>query len=109
MAVIETQERHEHLVEELIADVAAYKVDVDEDLLRRAFAFAERAHEGQRRRSGEDFIRHPWGAAKILATLHLDEQTLAAALLHDVDEDTGCDISDVKSQFGDEIARLVEG
>ena len=109
MAVIETQERHEHLVEELIADVAAYKTDVDEDLLRRAFAFAERAHEGQRRRSGEDFIRHPWGAAKILATLHLDEQTLAAALLHDVVEDTGCDISDVKSEFGDEIARLVEG
>ena len=109
MAVIETQERHEHLVEELIADVSAYKADVDEDLLRRAFAFAERAHEGQRRRSGEDFIRHPWGAAKILATLHLDEQTLAAALLHDVVEDTGCDISDVKSEFGDEIARLVEG
>ena len=109
VAVIETQERHEHLVEELIADVSAYKADVDEDLLRRAFAFAERAHEGQRRRSGEDFIRHPWGAAKILATLHLDEQTLAAALLHDVVEDTGCDISDVKSEFGDEIARLVEG
>src|SRR5687767_6015574 len=109
VAVVETQERHEHLVEELIADVSVYKEDVDEDLLRRAFAFAERAHDGQRRRSGEDFIRHPWGAAKILATLHLDEQTLAAALLHDVVEDTGCDISDVKSEFGDEVATLVEG
>jgi GTP diphosphokinase / guanosine-3',5'-bis(diphosphate) 3'-diphosphatase len=109
VAVIETQERHEHLVEQLIADVAGYKEEVDEDLLRRAFAFADRAHEGQRRRSGEDFIRHPWGAAKILATLHLDEQTLAAALLHDVVEDTGWDIGNVKSEFGDEIARLVEG
>jgi len=109
MAVVEAQERHEHLVEELIADVEAYKPDVDRELLRRAFVFAENAHEGQRRRSGEDFIRHPWGAAKILATLHLDEQTLAAALLHDVVEDTGSDIADVKSEFGDEIARLVEG
>ena len=109
MAVIEAQERHEHLVEELIADVEAYKPDVDRDLLRRAFAYAERAHEGQRRRSGEAFIRHPWGAAKILATLHLDEQTLSAALLHDVVEDTESDIADVKAEFGDEIARLVEG
>jgi guanosine-3',5'-bis(diphosphate) 3'-pyrophosphohydrolase len=109
MAVVEAQERHEHLVEELIADVEAYKSDVDRDLLRRAFAYAERAHDGQRRRSGEAFIRHPWGAAKILATLHLDEQTLAAALLHDVVEDTGSDIAAVKSEFGDEIARLVEG
>ncbi len=109
MAVVEAQERHEHLVEELIADVEAYKPDVDRDLLRRAFAYAERAHEGQRRRSGEAFIRHPWGAAKILATLHLDEQTLAAALLHDVVEDTESDIADVKAEFGDEIARLVEG
>ena len=109
MAVVEAQERHEHLVEELIADVEAYKPDVDRDLLRRAFAYAERAHEGQRRRSGEAFIRHPWGAAKILATLHLDEQTLSAALLHDVVEDTESDIADVKAEFGDEIARLVEG
>jgi len=81
MAVVEAQSQHQHLLDELIADVEAYKPDVDRDLLQRAFAFAERAHEGQQRRSGEDFIHHPWGAAKILAGLHLDEQTLAAALL----------------------------
>ena len=109
MAVVEAQEQHQHLVEELIADVEAYKPDVDRDLLRRAFAFAEHAHEGQMRRSGDEFIHHPWGAAKILATLHLDEQTLAAALLHDVVEDTDTDLAAVKSEFGDDVARLVEG
>src|SRR4029450_6609077 len=109
MAVVEAQERHEHLIEELIADVEAYKPDVDRDLLRRAFVFAEHAHEGQQRRSGEDFIRHPWAVAKILAELHRDEGTLAAALLHDVVEDTETPIEEVKSEFGDEIARLVDG
>jgi GTP diphosphokinase / guanosine-3',5'-bis(diphosphate) 3'-diphosphatase len=109
MAVVEAQEQHQRLVDELIADVESYKPDVDKDLLRRAFAFAERAHEGQQRRSGDDFIYHPWGAAMILATLHLDEQTLAAALLHDVVEDTDTPLADVKSEFGDEVARLVEG
>src|SRR5213075_1485474 len=96
-------------IEELISDVAAYNSDVDRDLLARAFAFAAAAHEGQQRRSGEDFIHHPWGAAKICAELHLDEQTIAAALLHDVVEDTGTDIKEVRAEFGDEIAQLVEG
>jgi GTP pyrophosphokinase len=109
VAVVEAKERNEHLIEELIADVEAYKPDVDRDLLRRAFVFAEHAHEGQQRRSGEDFIRHPWAVAKILAELHLDEETLAAALLHDVVEDTETPIEEVKSEFGDEIARLVDG
>jgi GTP pyrophosphokinase len=109
MAVLEAPERHQHLVEELIAAVEAYKRDVDRDLLTRAFAYAARAHEGQLRRSGEEFIRHPFGVAKICAELHLDEATLAAALLHDVVEDTEADIEEVRGEFGDEIAGLVEG
>jgi len=109
MTVIESQERHQELIDELIETVAAYNQDVDRDLLRRAFAFAAKAHEGQQRRSGEDFIHHPWGAAKICAELHLDEQTIAAALLHDVVEDTNTDIKEVRAEFGDEIAQLVEG
>ena len=109
MTVIESAERHQELIDELIETVAAYNQDVDRDLLARAFAFAAAAHEGQQRRSGEDFIHHPWGAAKICAELHLDEQTIAAALLHDVVEDTGTDIKDVRAEFGDEIAQLVEG
>src|SRR6187399_408567 len=109
MTVLESAERHQELIDELIESVAAYNKDVDRDLLTRAFRFAAAAHEGQQRRSGEDFINHPWGAAKICAELHLDEQTIAAALLHDVVEDTGTDIKEVRDEFGDEIAQLVEG
>jgi GTP diphosphokinase / guanosine-3',5'-bis(diphosphate) 3'-diphosphatase len=109
MTVLEASERHQELIDELIETVAAYNPEVDRDLLARAFRFAAAAHEGQQRRSGEDFINHPWGAAKICAELRLDEQTIAAALLHDVVEDTGADIKDVRAEFGDEIAQLVEG
>ena len=109
MTVLEAGEKHQELLDELLSDVAAYNPDVDRDLLARAFRFAAEAHEGQQRRSGEAFIRHPWGAAKILADLRQDEQTIAAALLHDVVEDTGTEMEAVRSEFGEEIAQLVEG
>jgi GTP diphosphokinase / guanosine-3',5'-bis(diphosphate) 3'-diphosphatase len=109
MTVLEAGRRHQELIDELIADVAAYNPDVDKELLERAFYFAAEKHEGQQRRSGEDFIHHPWGAAKICAELRLDEQTIAAALLHDVVEDTETDIKEVRAEFGDEVAQLVEG
>src|SRR6476661_8254835 len=109
MTVLESRERHQELIDELIETVAAYNKDVDRDLLTRAFHFAANAHDGQQRRSGEDFINHPWGAAKICAELRLDEQTIAAALLHDVVEDTETDVKEVRDEFGDEIAQLVEG
>src|SRR3989440_4078585 len=109
MTVVEAGERHHELIDELISQVASYTPDVDRELLSRAFAFAANAREGQQRRSGEDFIQHPWGAAKICAELRLDDQTIAAALLHDVVEDTETDIEDVRAEFGDEIAKLVEG
>ena len=88
MAVVELHERYQSLVDELLAEVAAYNPNVDRDLLTRAFLFAAKAHEGQQRRSGEDFIHHPYGVALVLASLKLDEETIAAALLHDVVEDT---------------------
>src|SRR5438034_992524 len=109
MALIEAQERHADLFEELIGEVTAYNPDVDRDLLARAFRFASSAHEGQERRSGEAFIHHPFGAAKICAGLRLDDETIAAALLHDVVEDTNAGIDEVRAEFGDEIAQLVEG
>src|SRR5205085_7467125 len=102
-------ERHQDLVDELLAEVEAYKPDVDRELLTRAFDYAAHAHAGQVRQSGQEFIYHPWGAAKILAGLQLDEPTLAAALLHDVVEDTGVDIDEIRTEFGDEIATLVQG
>jgi guanosine-3',5'-bis(diphosphate) 3'-pyrophosphohydrolase len=109
MAVVEAAERHEDLIDELIADVEGYHPAVDRELLTRAFRFAARAHEGQQRRSGEDFIHHPWGAAKICAELHLDEATIVAALLHDVVEDTDTELEELRAEFGDEIAQLVDG
>ncbi len=102
-------EQHRGLLDALIADVAVYNPDVDRDLLERAFTFASQAHHGQQRRSGEDFILHPVGVARVLAELHADDETLAAALVHDVVEDTESTIDQVRSEFGEEISRLVEG
>jgi guanosine-3',5'-bis(diphosphate) 3'-pyrophosphohydrolase len=102
-------ERHQDLIDELLAELESYKADFDRDLITRAFQYAAAAHEGQLRRSGQEFIHHPWGAAKILAGLRLDEATIAAALLHDTVEDTGIAIEDLRAEFGGVIAKLVEG
>src|SRR5689334_7619612 len=109
MATLETGEKHQGLLDELLAEIAEAGGQVDRGLVTRAFRYAAAAHEGQQRRSGSPFIEHPVGAARICAGLHLDEQTIAAALLHDVVEDTESDINDVRGEFGDEIAKLVEG
>jgi GTP diphosphokinase / guanosine-3',5'-bis(diphosphate) 3'-diphosphatase len=109
MAVLEAPERHQDLIDELIAQVADYNADVDRDLLTRAFRFAAKAHEGQQRRSGEDFIHHPYSVAHICADLELDDVTIAAALLHDVVEDTDVTLEAVQDEFGEEIANLVDG
>jgi len=109
MAVVDTEQHHESLVEELLATVETYNPAVDRDLIRRAFETAEDRHRGQLRRSGEDFIHHPYGVAHICAELHLDEQTIAAALLHDVVEDTDAELDDLRAEFGPEITQLVEG
>ncbi len=109
MATVATGEKHQDLLDGLLAEIAEYGGGVDKELVTRAFRFAEAAHEGQQRHSGSDFIEHPVGAARICAELRLDEQTLAAALLHDVVEDTATSIDDVRTEFGEEVARLVEG
>jgi GTP diphosphokinase / guanosine-3',5'-bis(diphosphate) 3'-diphosphatase len=109
VATLEKGEQHQKLLDELLAEVSAYTSAVDIDLVTRAFRYAAERHEGQQRQSGSPFIEHPVGAARICAELRLDEQTIAAALLHDVVEDTETDIEDVRAEFGDEIARLVEG
>ena len=109
MTVVDAERHQNDLVNELIASVEAYNPGVDKELIRRAFDEAERAHRGQVRRSGEPFINHPLGVALICAQLHLDEQTIAAALLHDVIEDTETDLDEIKAAFGPDIALLVEG
>src|SRR5678815_5094167 len=109
MTVVETHGKHQHLLDELLAEVASYNPGADRDLITRAFDRAAQAHAGQQRRSGEDFVVHPLGVARICAQLHLDDPTIAAAILHDTVEDTDTDIDDIRSEFGEEVAKLVEG
>jgi guanosine-3',5'-bis(diphosphate) 3'-pyrophosphohydrolase len=105
----DSAERHREAFEQLLADVAAYNAEADRNLLERAYVFACEAHSSQQRRSGEAFILHPLGVARILAELEGDDATIAAALVHDVVEDTESSIEEVRTEFGDDIARLVEG
>src|SRR5918998_1444800 len=109
MAILEAPERHQDLIAELIAEVAEYDPDVDRDLLTRAFRFAAKAHEGQQRRSGEEFIHHPYAVARISAELRQPDEIVAAALLHDVVEDTDVTLEDLTAEFGDDVAQLVDG
>ena len=82
---------------------------VDRDLVEKSFVFACDRHADQRRASGEDFIVHPIGVAKICAGMRLDTATLCAALLHDTVEDTSASLDEVKAEFGEEIGALVDG
>ena len=77
--------------------------------VKRAYFFAEQAHFGQVRRSGEDYVTHPLAVASILADMHMDHQSLMAAMLHDVIEDTGIPKAAIGSQFGPTVAELVDG
>ncbi|WP_250656453.1 RelA/SpoT family protein [Alkalimarinus coralli] len=86
-----------------------YLDDQAVNLVRQAYICAEKAHEGQFRRSGEPYIIHPLAVAKILAGLRMDSQTLMAALLHDVIEDTDVAKEELAAQFGDVVAELVDG
>ncbi len=83
--------------------------DIDRGLVERAFVFACERHADQRRATGEDFIVHPVGVAKICAGMRLDTATLCAALLHDTVEDTSASLDEVREEFGDEIGQLVDG
>ncbi|MBP3866215.1 MAG: bifunctional (p)ppGpp synthetase/guanosine-3',5'-bis(diphosphate) 3'-pyrophosphohydrolase [Eggerthellaceae bacterium] len=95
--------------EDLREMTATYLSSEEEDMLAEAFAFADKAHEGQKRKSGEPFIAHPIEVAIILASLHMDVETITAALLHDTIEDTDVTRDDVVEKFGEDVAALVEG
>jgi GTP diphosphokinase / guanosine-3',5'-bis(diphosphate) 3'-diphosphatase len=94
---------------ELYTRVAEYLPAEKVELVRRAYDFAERAHDGQMRLSGEPYIQHPLHAAYTVAKLQLDAGSVAAALLHDVLEDCGVTPKQLTSEFNAEISRLVEG
>ena len=94
------------IVSEHAADSA---VDIDRARVQDAFVFACEHHADQRRKSGEDFIVHPVGVARICAGMRLDTETLCAALLHDTVEDTSASIEEVRERFGEDIAAIVDG
>jgi GTP diphosphokinase / guanosine-3',5'-bis(diphosphate) 3'-diphosphatase len=94
------------IVEEHAADAA---VQIDRARVEEAFLFACEHHADQRRKSGEDFIVHPVGVAKICAGMRLDTETLVAALLHDTVEDTSASLEEVQEKFGEEVGSLVDG
>jgi guanosine-3',5'-bis(diphosphate) 3'-pyrophosphohydrolase len=84
-------------------------VEIDRERVQEAFVFACEHHAAQRRKSGEEFIVHPVGVARICASMRLDTETLCAALLHDTVEDTSASIDEVRERFGEEIAGIVDG
>lgn len=86
-----------------------YPVYANDKLIEKAFDIAEKAHEGQKRKSGEPYIIHPVSVARILADLKLDGVSICAAMLHDVPEDTNFTIENVKSEFGEQVALIVDG
>lgn len=89
--------------------VEAHAERLDLDLIARAYRFSEKAHTGQKRASGEDYLQHCVEVTKILADLHLDTSSLASGLIHDVVEDTEVTLDDVRAAFGEEIATIVDG
>jgi GTP pyrophosphokinase len=93
----------------LLEKIELYNPHVDRDLIKRALRFAAIAHAGQRRASGKPFIYHGIQTADILADLHLDSVMIACGILHDVVEDTSITFDDVRREFGDEIAVIIEG
>ncbi|MEX0710189.1 MAG: HD domain-containing protein, partial [Chloroflexota bacterium] len=96
-------------IESVVAEARRHRPSVNVGLIERAHQVAAEAHEGQLRASGEPYITHPVAVAYELAALQMDAESLAAALLHDVPEDTDLTIPDLEKRFGREVARLVDG
>ena len=96
-------------IDDLIDRVKEYFPNADFDIIRKAYTFSEKAHEGQIRRSGEPYISHPLSVAAILADLQLDLPSIITGLLHDTVEDTDVTLGDIKREFGQDVEDLVDG
>ncbi|MGB5353035.1 MAG: bifunctional (p)ppGpp synthetase/guanosine-3',5'-bis(diphosphate) 3'-pyrophosphohydrolase [Woeseia sp.] len=101
--------RGDHGLRQLLAELRAYLPAEQLQQVVDAYRFGARAHEGQKRRSGEAYISHPVAVARILADMRMDAQAIAAAILHDVVEDTPTALKDLEQEFGAEVAALVDG
>lgn len=96
-------------LEELLNKIRSYFPQADLKIIEKAYYFSEKAHEGQIRRSGEPYISHPLAVGGILADLHLDLDSIVTGLLHDTVEDTHATLEDIRREFGDSVAQLVDG
>ncbi len=96
-------------IEQLMEQVVAYHPEADTSLIRRAFEYSVKAHEGQTRQTGEPYVQHPLAVAGILTFLKLDVPAIVAGLLHDTLEDTVATQEELEEQFGADVARLVDG
>ena len=96
-------------LDQLITGLATYHPGADTELVRRAYAFAVAAHEGQTRKSGDPYVTHPLAVAQVITELKLDVASICAGLLHDCVEDTTATVEQLQSLFGKEVAFLVDG
>ncbi len=96
-------------INDIIDQVSSYHPEADTGLLQRAYVYSAKVHHGQTRLSGEPYLIHPLGVARILAGLHLDEYTVSTGLLHDTVEDTYATLDEIEKIFGHEVAFLVDG
>ena len=94
---------------QLISKIRAYHPNLDEHLIQKAYILSKTAHGNQKRHSGDPYFTHPLAVAEILVDLKLDQQSIITALLHDVVEDTDVTLEEIAKDFGEEIARLVDG
>ena len=94
---------------ELVERIKAYNPDLNEDLIVRAYSYAMKKHEKQKRASGDPFFSHPIEVAQILTNYRLDTASIVTALLHDTVEDTSATVDEISGLFGKEIGRLVDG
>lgn len=100
---------HDEIFKKILERIEEYHPNTDTAMIKKAYEFADKAHDGQKRKSGEAYIIHPLCTALILSDLELDKETIIAGLLHDVVEDTGVTLDTIKKEFSPEIALLVDG
>lgn len=100
---------HDEIFEKILERIEEYHPNTDTAMIKKAYEFADKAHDGQKRKSGEAYIIHPLCTALILSDLELDKETIIAGLLHDVVEDTGVTLDTIEKEFSPEIALLVDG
>lgn len=103
------EEKNEVTIEKIIKRMKENNKKSDSNLILKAYNYANDYHKNQCRKSGEPYIIHPLNVAYILANLELDDETICAALLHDVVEDTPATLDELKTEFGESVAMMVDG